>query len=67
LLKKWIAQRLEDEIKVSFHHWVMGKLYLDIGSPLAQYLATADGVIFKTFGELVCTSAAFRIKEQVGA
>ncbi|KAJ7811881.1 hypothetical protein B0H14DRAFT_3479296 [Mycena olivaceomarginata] len=62
---KWIAQRLEDEIKVSFHHWVMGKLYLDIGSPLAQYLATADGVIFKTFGELVCTSAAFRIKEQV--
>ncbi|KAF7358601.1 hypothetical protein MSAN_01198700 [Mycena sanguinolenta] len=47
---KWIAQRLEDEIRVSLHHW---------------YLATADGVIFKTFGELVCTSAAFRVKGQV--
>ncbi|KAJ7761175.1 hypothetical protein DFH07DRAFT_771505 [Mycena maculata] len=29
------------------------------------YLATADGVIFKTFGELVCTTAAFRVKGQV--
>ncbi|KAJ7246777.1 hypothetical protein B0H12DRAFT_1125738 [Mycena haematopus] len=47
---KWIAQRLEDEIRVALHHW---------------YLATADGVIFKTFGELVCTSAAFRVKGQV--
>ncbi|KAF7368237.1 hypothetical protein MVEN_00143800 [Mycena venus] len=47
---KWIAQRLEDEIRVALHHW---------------YLATADGVIFKTFGELVCTSGAFRVKGQV--
>ncbi|KAF8142545.1 hypothetical protein K438DRAFT_2030042 [Mycena galopus ATCC 62051] len=47
---KWIAQRLEDEIRVALHHW---------------YLATTDGVIFTTFGELVCTSAAFRVKEQV--
>ncbi|KAF8173027.1 hypothetical protein K438DRAFT_1981217 [Mycena galopus ATCC 62051] len=62
---KWIAQRLEDEIRVALHRWVIRKLYLDISSPLAQYLATADGVIFTTFGELVCTSAAFRVKEQV--
>ncbi|KAF8142519.1 hypothetical protein K438DRAFT_1784649 [Mycena galopus ATCC 62051] len=62
---KWIAQRLEDEIRVALHHWVIQTLYLDISSPLAQYLATADGVIFTTFGELVCTSAAFRVKEQV--
>ncbi|KAF7351866.1 hypothetical protein MVEN_01148100 [Mycena venus] len=47
---KWIAQRVEDEIRVALHHW---------------YLATADGVIFKTFGELVCTTAAFRVKGQV--
>ncbi|KAJ7748413.1 hypothetical protein B0H16DRAFT_1553337 [Mycena metata] len=47
---KWIAQRLEDEIRVAMHHW---------------YLATADGVIFKSFGELVCTTAAFRMKGQV--
>ncbi|KAJ7487230.1 hypothetical protein B0H11DRAFT_2014891 [Mycena galericulata] len=47
---KWIAQRVEDKIRVALHHW---------------YLATADGVIFKTFGELVCTTAAFRVKGQV--
>jgi hypothetical protein len=29
-------------------------------------LATADGVIFQTFGELVCSTAAFRVKRQVG-
>ncbi|KAJ7155034.1 hypothetical protein C8R46DRAFT_1116869 [Mycena filopes] len=47
---KWIAQRLEDKIRVSMHHW---------------YLATADGVIFRTFGELVCSTAAFRVKGTV--
>ncbi|KAJ7148095.1 hypothetical protein C8R43DRAFT_1069157 [Mycena crocata] len=47
---KWIAQRIEDKIRVSMHHW---------------RLATADGVIFKTFGEVVASSAAFQIKEQV--
>ncbi|KAJ7760850.1 hypothetical protein DFH07DRAFT_815999 [Mycena maculata] len=47
---KWIAQRVEDQIRVALHHW---------------FLATADGVIFKTFGELVASYAAFRVKEQV--
>ncbi|KAJ7677187.1 hypothetical protein B0H17DRAFT_1207236 [Mycena rosella] len=47
---KWIAQRLEDKIRVSLHHW---------------YLATADGVIFRTFGELVMSTEAFRVKDQV--
>ncbi|KAJ7191963.1 hypothetical protein GGX14DRAFT_480800 [Mycena pura] len=47
---KWIGQRVEDEIRVALHHW---------------YLASADGVIFKTFGELVASSAAFRVKGQV--
>ncbi|KAJ7100857.1 hypothetical protein B0H15DRAFT_944146 [Mycena belliarum] len=47
---KWIAQRIEDIIRVSLHHW---------------YLATADGVVFRTFGELVMSSAAFRVQDQV--
>ncbi|KAJ7636668.1 hypothetical protein FB45DRAFT_1001677 [Roridomyces roridus] len=47
---KWIAQRVEDKIQVALHHW---------------YLATADGVIFRTFGELVMSYDAFRVKEQV--
>ncbi|KAJ6599767.1 hypothetical protein DFH09DRAFT_1128759 [Mycena vulgaris] len=47
---KWIAQRLEDKIRVSLHHW---------------YLATADGVVFRTFGELVMSTAAFKVKGQV--
>ncbi|KAJ7262070.1 hypothetical protein C8J57DRAFT_1719637 [Mycena rebaudengoi] len=47
---KWIAQRVEDKIRVSLHHW---------------YLATADGVIFKTFGELAMSTEAFRVKGQV--
>ncbi|GLB40053.1 hypothetical protein LshimejAT787_0705630 [Lyophyllum shimeji] len=46
----WIGQRIEDKIRVALHHWV---------------LATSDGVIFKTFGELVCTSPAFRTQDQV--
>lgn len=51
------------------HHWVIiHELSLNLThswSP-GQYLATADGVIFKSFGELVCTTAAFRMKGQVG-
>ncbi|KAJ7737758.1 hypothetical protein B0H16DRAFT_1571727 [Mycena metata] len=47
---KWIAQRIEDKIRVAFHHW---------------YLATADGVVFKTFGELVGSTAAFQVPGQV--
>ncbi|PBK77886.1 hypothetical protein ARMSODRAFT_946724 [Armillaria solidipes] len=46
----WIAQRLEDIIHVSLHHF---------------FLATDDGVVFKSFGELVCTVNAFKSRDQI--
>ncbi|KAK0459474.1 uncharacterized protein EV420DRAFT_1641683 [Desarmillaria tabescens] len=46
----WIAQRLEDIIHVSLHHF---------------FLATDDGVVFKGFGELVCTVNAFKSRDQI--
>ncbi|KAK0502997.1 hypothetical protein EDD18DRAFT_1135917 [Armillaria luteobubalina] len=46
----WIAQRLEDIIQVSLYHF---------------FLATDDGVVFKSFGELVCTCNAFKSRDQI--
>lgn len=31
-----------------------------------QFLATDDGVVFKSFGELVCTVNAFKSRDQIG-
>ncbi|KAG6913631.1 hypothetical protein DXG01_005489 [Tephrocybe rancida] len=46
----FIGQRIEDQIHVALHHWV---------------LATSDGVVFKSFGELVGQSSAFKTNEKI--
>ncbi|KAJ6481330.1 hypothetical protein C8R47DRAFT_1135412 [Mycena vitilis] len=46
----WIAQRLEDKIRVAMHHW---------------FLATADGVIIPPLREPAPSPAAFRVEGQI--